>query len=222
MNITLDTVTPTISKTYPPNTSEIAFVNVSNVTFNFSVNDSTSGIYNITLYVYQNNSSSSNFCYQEFANQSWLTDSNCSLDYTGGYKEAIVSGPAMTNGYDGDYNTMVFPTFPSNGDLFINYTKPFGALDTSVWQIKKDFVTNISNYTIPSACWDTSNNSKLQFKVHMANDGFSCKFYHYCYNDTGWYEIIETLGGGCSGRFWEEGMFWDITDYSLINNTTKQ
>lgn len=108
-------------------------------------------------------------CYQESAN---VSNPNCGALGTGKYK--------------------LSPYW-----LYINYTIPTGALDTSTWQVKYGGRAT-ENITIPSNCWNYNPSQiQLRFYSNGANAIGNPSAYGQCY-DGGWATItvVKTFPGG--------------------------
>lgn len=149
-------------------------------------------------------------CYQETANESHASDGDCSLDYSGLY---LCSGDwNSVNGcnktYDGNWSSYGGTSggIPgSTGDVYINYTKPSGALNSSLWRASSP--DGQENLTIPSSVWDQDT---LQFKVTSLIVGASAGNYWYGRNETGWVTIWSNTFEA-SPLIYEEAMWWNVT-----------
>jgi len=213
--ITLDTVSPQLNQTYPPNNT---YTTNTNVTFNWTLNDTTSGIQNTTIYIYQNNSSViGGFCYQEYSNIS----TSCGGLNTGGYYTAD-SWTTQENLYDGNYSTSTScdGVFGCGGTLYINYSLPSRTIICSMLQFK---IGNGSMYnvTIPVDCLnDPVQISWYAFRTAFGFDGTEIT----CYNGTTWVELYSAGSDGSQNLddIYEESMFWSVPGYTLYNETTYQ
>ena len=149
-------------------------------------------------------------CYQEFANVS----TSCGGLATGGY---------LNNGtWLGDWNTMIdgnfsTKTFDANGGtasrLFINYTKPTGALNSSLWFVKYGG-SILTNFSIHSDCW---NQDVLQFLVNNSVSSPDTSHDFYCYDGNSWFDFNI---GAVGLNFFEEAMWWDLSGNVFSLNTT--
>lgn len=102
---------------------------------------------------FRQNYSGSNYCFQETANVS----NNC-----GGLSNGTYS-------------------WGSSYHIYINYTKPSGATNNSLWQIK--YNNSITNFSINGSCWNTFvDKIVLRVTVLDNNGGGGSGFY--CENDT--------------------------------------
>jgi hypothetical protein len=146
-------------------------------------------------------------CYQESANVS----TSCGGLSTGAYyipnnEDSAWLSPA--NLIDGDWNTYGYTGGINGGysTFYVNYTKPAGALNSSLWQVKDNY--GMVNLTIPQGCWDF-NSTTLLLKVRstttLAGTGFS---EWSCYNST-WQVLRQTPNG--YNQIYEEAMYWNIT-----------
>ena len=138
-------------------------------------------------------------CYQESANVS----TTCGGLDTGSYScEGVwysIWGPCE-NTYDGDWDSSGFHLFTMDAYMYVNYSKPRGALNSSLWLVG-DF--DIRNLTIDANCWSLE---PLRFKV---KSGWSPAFtYWSCWNSTDW----KLLSTGSSYVIYEEAMWWDISE----------
>ena len=168
------------------------------------------------------------FCYQESANipnQVGTDTEDCSLKYNG---ESKVDFPAewsplesskVSNLYDGDWNTVSYGAYGSNNGpnyYYVNYTKPKGALNSSLWQIKRGrephhlFYKNVS---IPENCW---NYDSKQLILRMDSPGVLGIFKNTaeCY-DGEWNFILNPITNSTiliegAREIYEEGMWWFV------------
>jgi len=128
-----------------------------------------------------------NITYQENADSYSSTGTWNNLEYT----------------YDGDWGTF---GDSDDGYLYINYTKPANARDTSQWEVKTGL--NITNYTIPASCWAQE---PLQFRIH-SKVAFTTlnKQNGTCYNGAGWTQLyyIELDESPEYNDVYEEAMLW--------------
>jgi hypothetical protein len=143
---------------------------------------------------------SATMCYQEFSNISTgcggVANSNAPT-WGGSFKTGQEWGYCV----DGDWNSICCSTY--GGWVDENYTKPSGALNTSVWQIK---VINPLNLTIPPSCWNAYPNN-LIVRDFVTSDGTGAKLY--CYNGTGW--VILADYDFFSRCISEDAMWWNIS-----------
>lgn len=144
------------------------------------------------------------YCFQEFANET-----ACGGLATGGYngiRDGVDYWRQDIGGWrsvvDGNWNTygahseVGGPSAP----VWVNYSKPLVALNTSRWQVKDSLGT--VNLTIPSSCWNYDP-SKLYFLIESYYDSTGA---WYCWNG-GW--VILRIGGG-AGNIYEEAMWWNL------------
>ncbi len=172
----------------------LTFTGDENITRYLSINKNanvTSAFLNLSVY-------NSGICYQEFVNTSTVCGGlNTGFSYDFGLGDGTWD--------DGNWSTRDF--FTDGNRIFINYTKPEGALNSSLWKGKSG--TNgqfFSNMTIPSSCWNyDSNNLVFRYYIGLSQ-------YFQCFNGT-W---VTTGGTGSGyGYIWEEALWWDygnITD----------
>jgi len=68
--------------------------------------------------------------------------------------------------FDGVWETAGFSNLFSEVFIYINYSKPANAMNSSLWMVKDEVAT--ANLTINSSCWDYDN-SKLILRVGSFN-----------------------------------------------------
>lgn len=119
---------------------------------------------------------------------------------------------SWTNGantYDGNWNTYGTALAQTNY-LLLNYTKPAGAQDSSIWEIKTiTGAATRTNYTMSSYadCWALD---PLQFKVESDCTGPASEPYTwwYCWDSDSWNQLASSTGSTCF--VYEEAMWWDV------------
>jgi hypothetical protein len=105
-------------------------------------------------------------CYQEFANVS---------TFCGG----LVNGS--------------YQVFTNDFSFRINYSKPVGVLNSSVWMVRHGD-RPAYNQSIPSGCWGQN---PLQFRIYsFFADGTSTT---YCFNGASWQQLVSMSSPACSG-----------------------
>lgn len=170
------------------------------------------------------------WCYQETANVS----TSCGGLSTGTYYASgvwDVTNPA-SNAYDGDWlTTYTFANSSTTGNatLFINYTVPNGAsLNTSKWQVRYD-IAGTSYYVNNTFLTGTNNRCAynvdlMQFKI-ISNKTSSTKgeLDLLCFNGTDWqFGLIGVSTSTGDIKFFEEAMFWNMTNASGNEQTLTQ
>lgn len=174
-------------------------------------------IFIVVLTVFCSGIVKASWCYQETTNVSHASDGDCSLDYSGNY---TVENPATwsnpSNAYDGDWGTSTF-TDEIYSYVYVNYTKPSGALNSSLWKIKSTYydgsstITIFQNYSLDSnGCWDYDSN-KLSFRAYGYENSDCGGYSIECHNSSGWYVLNDTIPWLCDwdyGRLYEEAMWW--------------
>jgi hypothetical protein len=233
--ITLDTLAPSINQTSPAN---LNYSTSGTINFTWNVSDingsfNGTGIKNTSVYVYSG--SEKPVCYQESANTSNQTgiDGNCNLNYTGNYYFDVygVWGGPVSNFVDGNWSSLfnIDPDGSSYSYLYFNYTKPPQAI-SSIWKVAigssdNDSGTHI-NFSINDSNCFNSYTDKVELKLYpfsgwIAGSG-PAKFNASCYNGTDWINL-----GSASpvvpyyGYLYEEGMYWNVSQFIFVNNTTK-
>ena len=166
-------------------------------------------------------------CYQETANASSAGDGICGLSYTGSYGVSGNWGGDQAKLYDGNWATSAMASAPFNaGTVLINYTKPAGALSTSMWRVATssgvppDFY-NEFNLSIPASCWNANPTTLMLFGYSDVHDPPANATWG-CFNGTDF-----TIGGpnsvilhdDLSSILYEEGMYWNTTSSTTILGT---
>lgn len=166
-----------------------------------TINFSSNSTYNLSVSVSVNLSvdrlHSNSWCYQEYANVSTacggLSSGSVGVNSSGDWCPF-----SWFNAFDGDWSTYTNQCSGS-GLLFVNYSKPVYALNSSLWQVITDFPPARLNVSIPQSCWLAD---PLRFGLVVKGLGnFSC------FNGSSW---LEVWSGATSGEFYEEGMFWKM------------
>jgi hypothetical protein len=103
----------------------------------------------------------------------------------------------------GGLNTGVYSTTGSANDgyMYVNYTKPQGATNNSLWNIKA--VSGLShgeNKTIGNMFYNCFSQNPLQFKIYISSSSTSSYTYGYCYDGGTWGLIYSSLTQTTSGR----------------------
>lgn len=155
-------------------------------------------------------------CYQESVNSSTIYDGNCSLYFTGTYTfndNVGASGQGAANwinpynSIDNDFASLAtYYVVGKVGYLFINYTKPAGAIYSTIinnsWKVKD--TNGQQNITIPYNCWNYTQ-SKLSLRVNVNEGTYGVSWY--CYNSTNWY-LLRNGSVSADRDLYEEGMLW--------------
>lgn len=191
------------------------------VNFIFNVTDEN-GIANVSLFIngvlnYTNSTGyTTDLCYQESTNTSnqSSTDGNCNLEYTGTYEcggnGTFNPGEPCDLAFDGNYSTRT-GNFGSDDPVFIfmNYTKPKGATNESIWTVKIDDPGQFFNISLTESCWNQPSNVLLLYWEGHSGNPFGEGSHLGCINSTGGLELLRN-GSSELWVLWEEGMFWDI------------
>ncbi len=152
-------------------------------------------------------------CYQESANVSTA----CGGLSTGTYANESTAGwNALSNLTDENWSSYGY-TAGLGGDsatLYINYTKPSGSSNTSLWQIANgnDTFINVRNISLPQLCWDYSA-TIIRLKVVSGNGALPSADYvtWSCYNGTGYFGLNTTTS---NHLVYEDAMWWNISGSS--------
>lgn len=152
--------------------------------------------------------SGGSWCYQETANISTACGGlstgtyNCTGTWSGVY--------GCNLSYDGDWDTYGLGALQSN--LSINYSKPDGAI-SGKWKVKDGDSGVTVNLTITDACWSQD---IIQLKIDSENH--QSHTYSSCWNGSDWHELRDD-GGTLNAKVWEEGMWWNISDWVFVNDS---
>lgn len=168
-----------------------------------------------------------NYCYQENAISSVSGDGNCGLTYTGiyGYAGTWTSRNLV---YDDSWTTAGYGG-STPGIVFINYTKPAGVSELSLWKVKDG--KNTRYLMIPSSCWNYDS-TKLVFNVTSVSSlsqRAMCGSWTRCYGvewvcqaptvggQVQWVSLLKDISSSDSAykNVYEEGMMWDYTTTNL-------
>ena len=156
---------------------------------------------------------SAEYCYQETANASHVTDGDCLLNYSGAYVDLIPNASYPTEhllAIDGNWSTAFTITPLTNKTIRMNYTKPVNAV-SAIWQTKdQDY---FANRTIPVACFN-QNPLRLEWRGRIRTIGDQIRNWD-CYNGSEYIELASGYTGFLS--FYEEGIFWNLSR-TLIDN----
>lgn len=163
-----------------------------------TLNDASSNSFNNSLT--SENLTSSIICYQEFANVSNTCGGLDSGSYSGAVSDVLLS-------IDGDYDTQSGWDWEETKTLYINYSKPEGATQDSVWQVKD--LSGTANITIPETCF---NHYEDHIYLTVVVGGYTD---YYCSGRSGNLKLRETAFSNTIGLY-EEGMWWNVIP---TNNT---
>lgn len=156
------------------------------------------------------------WCYQENANHA----SDCGGLGTGSYAwDGVylhiedVTQTTPENFYDGNWNTYVYSS--GSGTINIVYSKPVGALPSSMFMLKNNVNDNLPprNHTIPAACLE-----QADLKIKLVSNGAEGLTVT-CYDGINWATIMSESGGSAIDLF-EEAMWWDIGVIGVCTDTT--
>ena len=165
--------------------------------------------------MYASYTTGADWCYQEQANESTA----CGGLDTGTY-DGFGSGSAGGNGCsdpdvcwaDGDYVSYSGSTF---GFAYVNYTKPSGATNESIWAVADP--DGLVGLNLPASCWSQS---PLQFRVRAQDGGGGTGVTWYCWDGSAWDQLHgENDGGDFSTNVYEEAMYWNIPAAGAPNGT---
>ena len=124
------------------------------------------------------------------------------------------AGQPCANTYDGDWDTFgIVDTilgFGTTAQVYFNYTKPPGALNSSKYEYKFGGTSQLRlNQTVNISCWSQD---PLQFKFEGFVTSLSKQTGNLTCWDGGWNQIryLSTSDDPAGGWFYEEAMWWDI------------
>lgn len=158
-------------------------------------------------------------CYQETANVSHSSDGWCKsiLNYSGKYffSPNWVPDDNPKNTYDGDWNTYKEVPAGYNGTIIVNYSLPNQQISTAIWSIRMNTtLTPTINVSVNGTCFLTN---PISLKVQINNSVGNVNTTFYCFNTTNWNKLLTRQLGGGNYKFYEEGIYLNIT--SLIENS---
>ena len=140
-------------------------------------------------------------CYQETANE----PTACGGIGTGVY--AFDGGNWQNQAYsnDGDWDTFGYISASNDGHMYVNYTKPIGALNTTLWQTKTGSGLVEENHTLTDGnCWDAYSD-KLVLRIRLQESDL--KTIPQCHNGTDWY----SFSSNSNYRIYDESLWLNIT-----------
>jgi hypothetical protein len=166
----------------------------------------------------QINQSNVTSCYQESANTSNQTgiDGSCGIIYNGSYYVAN-SWTNAGNFYDGNWSSYAVGVTAPYAYIYINYTKPTGANQTTTkWQTYDGHYVQ-RNLTININCWSLQ---PLRLRAEHWDPGGMYYPSWQCYNGSAWVKLGDYGGGdNNNGRlFYEEAMIWNVVGEDIQLN----
>ena len=153
----------------------------------------------------------SHYCYQESANVSTLCGG-----FSSGYYFNINFGEYNQSVIDGDWNTFYNK---SNATGYFNMEthlgRPTNAIG-AIWTFKNHSSGKAVNFTLPQTCWD--------YADVVANHNISLSVWNYpdnvtqlqCYNGSNVF-----VGNLTQTEFYEDAIWWNMTNRDIYNCTTK-
>jgi len=153
----------------------------------------------------KNESGQSNgWCFQEQSN----VVADCGGLSTGTYLEEG-DWQLGNETYDANHSTYGAGTDLSGNYIYINYSKPPGVTNASLWEIHN--TNGRQNLTINGSCWDQST---LQFRMESTLGTIDSTTFR-CYNGTDWHILLDDANASAAyARIYEEGMWWDSKSYN--------
>jgi hypothetical protein len=124
---------------------------------------------------------------------------------------------------DADWSTWgnsLKPSVDATGTIYLNYTKPSGVKNTSLWKVKYSDQSE-KEYEIPESCWTLD---PLQFRIdsnYFSGPEYSA--FLYCMGGTGLIQIESVAKGSNSDlhKIFEEAMIWNFTEPSTGSTETQ-
>jgi hypothetical protein len=208
-NITVDTSLVIINFTLNSPSSG-SFINSTTTVLNVTYYNTLAKDGNITFNISPGLSPNSSWCYQETANISTLCGGSALGNYSSSgfnslgreaWDENWSSAASLnTSGFIGG----------TSGQIIINYSKPYGASNESLWQVKTSNGT--ANRTLPDSCWNAylhvlsvRIDSKYNWDIGGSYINSSC------YNGTSWVILDSLSTGFAEGLIYEEAMYWNTS-----------
>ena len=192
-----------------------------NIPSNSTIQDLSYYNYNIIEILVPGVNYADSFCYQESANTTDQTgiDGNCGLNYSGSYAYSDPGTSTTTwdnpqNLNDGDWNTgadTIGENFDDEADFLINYTKPIGATNKSIF--KFNIAGTYYNWVLPEACFEQN---PIQIKI-VRMGGPGGWFNIYCFDGASFQWLIDEDGYESNiydYPFYEEAMNWSFHTYN--------
>jgi hypothetical protein len=146
------------------------------------------------------------WCYQETADIAPA----CGGLSTGVYIPGVNWNNGGTNTYDGLWNNYDYRSSNGQANLYINYSVPAKAVNSSIWQVEDSLAT--INLSIAS-CWGDT----LQFRVtsYYYSSYPALYFANWsCYNQSSWLGLRYTSSASSNSysRVYEEAMIWNMSN----------
>lgn len=125
----------------------------------------------------------------------WISESppdatSCDGSWNGGYP--------CSNTWDGNWDTNG-RNGGSVGYAYYNYTKFWGANQSSLWEVSGQEQRN--NLSIPFACWDYDNQT-----IALKAESYPSQTKYWCHNSTDW-TLLQQQGTG--GIIYEQKVWWN-------------
>jgi hypothetical protein len=186
------------------------YESTTSIRFNITITCASSGFSNVThtssVDILIKTQRVPNYCYQESATSATGSDGTCGLSYSG-----VEKYTGWTNGaslFDKSWTTA------GNGGTTgsyagVNYTKPSGALGTSIWKVKDEF--GQKNLAIPSTCWDYYP-GKIQFRLWSLASSSYAEVKWQCYGGPNNWIVLRSYSSTAfsMAKMYEEGVYWDM------------
>ena len=122
--------------------------------------------------------------------------------------------------FDEDWGTAGGASAGVTASVYINYTIPNGAMDTSKLEAKLGVgLTIYANISINESCWDNGiATDTLKFKFSSQQSGNTNSNVS-CYDGSNWILMRQTdLGVSNNHQMYEEAMVWDFNYYAILNS----
>jgi hypothetical protein len=157
---------------------------------------------------------SSGWCYQEATDEA----TECGGLSTGSYSYAGAGWFDVDRLYDGDWDTSGYATADGTFDVLdMNYSKPSGALSSSLWMTKDEL--GIRNLSLPSGCWNAYDDYiLLEAKYQHIEPTFNLTWR--CFDGASFINLTVSSSANGDNNASEEGIWWDIEEVTTTTITT--
>ncbi len=109
---------------------------------------------------------------------------------------------------DGDWNTYARANAAADAIVYMNYTRPSGAVNQgTLWQVK-DYLGTV-NLTIPSACW--MDPLMLRGVSYYGANKNSRRSTWACWDGATWQTLRTSTGDNLAANMYEEGVWWNLS-----------
>lgn len=152
--------------------------------------------------IWETGAPGSSSCYQETANVSTLCGGLANGSYVCDANWDNDDGLGCGFVYDGNWSSHGRADSGKEAYMYVNYSKPVGAINTSVWKVNAG---SNESLTIDAGCWELD---PLQFMVYSDYTGAGDVVEWKCKNSTGSWKMIGNEMA--TPDAYEEGILWNI------------